>query len=412
MTAHNEILGSVCYIPPETWLGRDPAPSVDLYSFGIILYELATGDVPFDAGSPAELMRLHLDRSAVPPKNINPKTPPWLNKVILKLLEKSPEDRFRSGKELADHVRLHTGTSERKEEASQNTDSFLDSLEEQSKHLTTSIVRNSPAAEGGARKNSVSEPPNRPAVLARQSIAAHPRKARSNSEAIQTTGLQLLRAGLFFTVFGAVFALVRFGFHLAVPPLPWTPGAETSNNVFANLVPGSIYLSLLFSLPTVVLALSCRAWRSALRVGALNVLFFLLAGAGLFALHASGSEYISAASAAQEQLLSVALLLPNAQALPTVLIVQLVFLALAAFNLRLIYRQLGLRKEKLVWGLSGVLGLLLVAETLALGFMPVSEPYSLLVLSTHLSVGALLLGIFHWVVLLAVGIFGSVSKGG
>jgi len=135
ITAHNEILGSVCYIAPEIWLGKEPGPSVDLYSLGIILYEIATGDVPFDGGSPAELMRLHLDREPIPPKELNSGTPPWLNSVILRLLEKDPNERFLTAKELSVQVSLHLDDGRIQESSKQDATSFLDSLEQKSQVL-------------------------------------------------------------------------------------------------------------------------------------------------------------------------------------------------------------------------------------------------------------------------------------
>ena len=78
LTQHNEIIGSANYMAPEVWLGEPITPSIDLYALGVILYELATGQLPFDAETPAALMRLHLDRIPTPPRTINPGIPIWL----------------------------------------------------------------------------------------------------------------------------------------------------------------------------------------------------------------------------------------------------------------------------------------------------------------------------------------------
>lgn len=93
LTHHNEIVGSVCYIPPEIWIGEDPTLSVDLYSLGVVVYELLTGKVPFDGSSPGDLMRKHLQTLPVPPRELNPKTPLYLNRLTLTLLSKSKFDR-------------------------------------------------------------------------------------------------------------------------------------------------------------------------------------------------------------------------------------------------------------------------------------------------------------------------------
>ncbi len=104
LTAHNEVIGSSPYIAPEVWLGDKLTNAVDLYSFGVILYELNTGVLPFDAESPALLMRMHLDRAPVPPKELNKTVPSWLNRLILKLLEKSPLARPRDAREIIDYT--------------------------------------------------------------------------------------------------------------------------------------------------------------------------------------------------------------------------------------------------------------------------------------------------------------------
>jgi serine/threonine protein kinase len=93
LTHHNEIVGSVCYIPPEIWIGEDPTLSVDLYSLGVVMYELLTGNVPFDGNSPGDLMRKHLQTLPVSPRDVNPKTPLYLNRLTLSLLSKSKFDR-------------------------------------------------------------------------------------------------------------------------------------------------------------------------------------------------------------------------------------------------------------------------------------------------------------------------------
>ncbi len=104
LTAHNEIVGSAAYVAPEIWEGDIVAPSVDLYSLGIIFYEIATGTVPFDAEAPAALMRLHLQSQPRAPKDLNKDTPAWFNRLILKLLAKSPKDRFKSAGAIIDYI--------------------------------------------------------------------------------------------------------------------------------------------------------------------------------------------------------------------------------------------------------------------------------------------------------------------
>ena len=105
LTDHNEIIGSSCYMAPEIWIGNKISSSVDLYGLGVILYELTTGELPFDAESPAALMRLHCETAPIPPSDHNPTIQPWLERLILKLLEKSPLDRPRSAHDVIDYLK-------------------------------------------------------------------------------------------------------------------------------------------------------------------------------------------------------------------------------------------------------------------------------------------------------------------
>lgn len=132
LTANNEIIGSTLYIAPEVWLGTKLTFSVDLYSFGVVLYELTTGTLPFNGDSPASLMRMHLEFKPAAPKEINPEVPVWLNKLILKLLAKAEEDRPRDAREIIDYVEAQTSTGERK---TVSEDKFISTLELEASQL-------------------------------------------------------------------------------------------------------------------------------------------------------------------------------------------------------------------------------------------------------------------------------------
>ncbi len=89
------VWGSPHYIAPERVAGQAPTPAADVYSIGVILYEMLTGVPPFHADDAAELARKHLEESPLPPSAINPHIPPQLDWLVLRALAKDPAMRYR-----------------------------------------------------------------------------------------------------------------------------------------------------------------------------------------------------------------------------------------------------------------------------------------------------------------------------
>ena len=94
MTETGSIVGTAQYLSPEQAEGRPVSPRSDLYSVGVLLYELLTGRVPFDAESPVSIALKHVSEPPVPPSQLNPAVPPALEAVVLRALEKDPARRF------------------------------------------------------------------------------------------------------------------------------------------------------------------------------------------------------------------------------------------------------------------------------------------------------------------------------
>jgi nucleotide-binding universal stress UspA family protein len=86
--------GSAPYISPEQILGTREDPRSDIFSLGVVLYEMATGDFPF--GEPDTDVRNRLWLDPVPPRVHNPGIPPWLQEIILRCLAPKPESRYQS----------------------------------------------------------------------------------------------------------------------------------------------------------------------------------------------------------------------------------------------------------------------------------------------------------------------------
>jgi len=96
-----EIFGTPHYIAPEQAMSSAGAVAQsDLYAVGVILFEMFTGELPFDAASALDVAMLHMSEPPPPPREIRPDLQPELEAVILKALEKEPEARYQSGAEL------------------------------------------------------------------------------------------------------------------------------------------------------------------------------------------------------------------------------------------------------------------------------------------------------------------------
>ena len=100
MTEVGSIIGTAQYLSPEQARGAPVDARSDLYSVGVVLYELLTGEAPYNGETPVEIAMKHLSAVPEPPSVKRPEVPPELDAVVLRALAKNPDDRFQSVEEM------------------------------------------------------------------------------------------------------------------------------------------------------------------------------------------------------------------------------------------------------------------------------------------------------------------------
>ncbi|MFA6567566.1 MAG: serine/threonine-protein kinase [Victivallales bacterium] len=101
-----EIMGTPQYISPEHLTGAQMDGRSDIYSLGASFYHIITGQFPFTGKTAAEITRKHVEEPLTPPRLVNPNISEFVSRIIMKMMEKNPNDRYQTAEELVDDIRL------------------------------------------------------------------------------------------------------------------------------------------------------------------------------------------------------------------------------------------------------------------------------------------------------------------
>jgi tRNA A-37 threonylcarbamoyl transferase component Bud32 len=100
LTRTGLLIGTLRYVAPEQIRGEEVDRRTDLYALGVVLYQMLTGRVPFEGRTDFAILKAQLEEPPAPPRSLAPEVPDWLERIVLKALEKEPDRRFQTAEEL------------------------------------------------------------------------------------------------------------------------------------------------------------------------------------------------------------------------------------------------------------------------------------------------------------------------
>lgn len=116
LTQTNSVMGSVHYLPPEQASGKGSTIRSDIYSLGILMFEMLTGKMPYRGDSAVEIALKHMKEELPSVKEINPVIPQSVENIIIKASAKNPKNRFKDAREMAESIKTCLDESRKDEE--------------------------------------------------------------------------------------------------------------------------------------------------------------------------------------------------------------------------------------------------------------------------------------------------------